>query len=448
MKHLLILPGLLILIFHSSPVSGRDLTSILPLLLRFQPTASADWGASPPGSADRPDHSWLNQFTDITPIPVTTSIATTLAQCPPVPTACILAIDQLQLNQTVYLSRSHTKIQGMDGNKVTLTNANGGSFITLESGIHDVVIEKLNIDGQSHDYQDKNVFGILVSGENIDSIAIVKNSIHHLFSDDGAHGIGIYGSGDTEHNAITNVIIDNNLVSNMRTGSSESIAINGNVKNWEITNNQISHVNNIAIDAIGGEGTSPVQIVNSRTLPGDVDAARYGFIEYNSVTDMSTATNPSYNNEHSWAGAIYVDGGHHIVIESNTVIGSEWAFELGAENCVTPRHILLKNNYAANSYFGDLYIGGYAAIGFNEDTAINCNPFTSVDTNEGHGYLMNITVQNNQFATPPDSQSPPFIQVIEFGNRIRQTIISQPDVSPQHPDGVVSGDQNSIRTTE
>ena len=37
----------------------------------------------------------------------------------------------------------------------------------------------------------------------------------------------------------------------MRTGSSESIVINGNVQRWEISDNRVVNVNNIAIDAIG-----------------------------------------------------------------------------------------------------------------------------------------------------------------------------------------------------
>lgn len=448
MQNLLTLPIILTVILWGSMGLSKDLSSIVPLLLLNQSADTPPWGASPPTDADRPDNSWLGQFSNVTPIPVSTTVDAALTQCPQLPAACIIEIDQLQLNQTIYLDRPHTKLLGKYGNIITFSNSSGGSFIELASSIHDIVIERLNLDGQSYNYADKNIFGIIVNGSSIDKIALLKNSIHHLFSNDDAHGIAVYGTGNSENNAVTNIIIDSNIIHDMRTGSSESIAINGNVKNWEITNNEISTINNIAIDAIGGEGTSPVQVVNGRTLPGELDAARYGFIEYNTVTDMSTVTNPSYNNQHSWASAIYVDGAHHLVVAFNSVTASEWAFDIGAENCVIPRHILLENNSAATSYFGDFYIGGYAAVGFNEDQSINCDPLTSNDDNEGHGYLLNITVKNNTFNTPSSSPSPPFVNVIELGNRIRQTVIIQTGITAQHPDGIVTGDQNSIRVNE
>ena len=101
---------LVLLTTHGSMAYSKDLSSILPLLLLNQPAVSDNWGASPPGASDRPDHTWLDQFTNITPIPVTTTVDAALVQCPQVPTACVLEIDQLQLNQTIYLDRPHTKL--------------------------------------------------------------------------------------------------------------------------------------------------------------------------------------------------------------------------------------------------------------------------------------------------------------------------------------------------
>ena len=432
-------------VFFSGISSGYAANGADALLLLLTPRIyPTTWGSSPPGPQDRPDHTWLNQFANAQPHPLTTPDPpeTPCPQTGP----CVLTIDQLQLSGTMYISRSHTKLIGKPGNRITFANNSGGSFIELESGIHDVVLENLNIDGESRNYRSNSIFGIMVNGENINRIAIKKNHIHHLHSNNDAHAVAVYGIGDTESNAVRNVIIDQNTVDHMRTGSSESIAMNGNVKNWEVTNNTISHVNNIAIDAIGGEGTSEPVAVSGRTLPGVFDAARYGFIENNTVTDMSTRTNPSYGNKHSWAGAIYVDGGHHLLISGNNVTGSEWAYDIGAENCVKPRHILLQNNRASSSYYGDFYIGGYAKKGFEEDQTIECDPRKSIDDNEGHGYVLNVTVKNNSFVTP--STSPHFVHTIELGNRIRKTVIIHPGVAPQHTDGVVTGDENSIRIRE
>jgi len=50
-------------------------------------------------------------------------------------------------------------------------------------------------------------------------------------------------------------------------------------------------------------------------------------------------------------------------------------------------------------YYGDFILGGYDEIGYKEDSergrAINCDPGTSIDDNEGHGYVENVTVRNN-----------------------------------------------------
>lgn len=143
--------------------------------------------------------------------------------------------------------------------------------------------------------------------------------------------------------------------------------VNGNVKNWDIISNTVSRVNNIAINAIGGEGTSPTQVVNGRTVPGQFDAARFGFIENNHVTTMSTLSNPSYGSRHSFAAGIYIDGARDIIINNNIVTDTPWAFEIGAENCVETSNILLHNNQATQSWFGDLLIGGNAS---NDENSI------------------------------------------------------------------------------
>jgi hypothetical protein len=425
-----------------SPAQAENSSTLLLLLLPRH--ATSGWGATFPSQKDRPDRSWLDQFTGITPIEVTSTLEAALQQCPQ--GACVVSVNKLRLDKTFYLSRSNTKIVGLPGNTLTFADAGGGSFIELETGVHDIWIQRIDFDGQAHDYGSNAVFGILVNGENINNIAISNNHIHHLYSNEDAHGTAVYGTGNSESTAITNVIVEGNTIENMRTGSSESIAINGNVKNWEITGNLLRHINNIAIDAIGGEGTAPVKTLNGRVLPGDLDAARYGFIEHNTVTDMSTLTNPAYGSEHSWAGAIYVDGAHHLLIADNQVTDAEWAYDIGAENCVKSRHILLQNNQASASYYGDFYVGGYAAGGFEDNPRINCDPRTSQDEQEGHGNVEYVTAKNNAFTTP--SGTTHFIRTIETGNRIRKTIIIHPGFAPQHPDGNVTGDENSIRVTE
>lgn len=438
----------------SFTASAADIGVLMPVYsLLFDEGVVADkWGADLISESHRPDISWIGNFNGVTPLLVAegSSIEATLASC--ASEYCVLSIGQLQLSDTVYLDRPKTKLQGLAGNRITYLDSvdEVGAFVEIGDNMQEIVIQGLNLDGhfldgQVHEYGNTPVFGILIEGQDIDKISVTGNQVHHINSDDNAHAIAAYGTGASEAAAITNLSIKGNQVFDMRTGSSESLVVNGNVNNWEIVQNAVSRVNNIAIDAIGGEGTAPTQISNGRTLPGPLDVARFGFIQNNTVVDMTTLDNPAYNSQHSWAGAIYVDGARNLLISGNTVSNAEWAYDIGAENCLRSRHIVLENNTAAGSYYGDLLLGGYAPTGYPEDISIGCDPLSSVDDDEGHGYVENVTVKNNQFNTdtPVDDQGR-----INLQFRIRQSIITQSGVSEDHPNGLVSGDENSIRVAE
>ena len=446
------IPVLLISLFASFVFAG-EFKTIAPVMSLLLQNDSA-WGADPIGAEHRPERAWLSQFdSPAATVTVSSTIEEAIGRCPD-DGYCVVQLDKsIVLSGAQFLGRSKTKIIGLPGNKITFSNGGtGGVIFEIWSNSSEIVIEGLEFDGESTNYLSNAIFAIYVSGEKIDKVAILNNEIHHIHSDEDAHGIAIYGEGSTENSAISNVIIDNNHVYDMKTGSSESIVVNGNVKNWEIVENQVVNVNNIAIDAIGGEGTVTPQSLDGRMLPHSLDAARYGFIENNSVTGMSTEGNPAYGSVHSWAGAIYVDGAHHLYIANNIVDGTEWAYDIGAENCVVSRGVTMENNIASNSYYGDFLIGGYAEIGFKEDStagrAINCNPLSSNDADEGHGYVENVTVKSNTFNSPAGSPPAEFVNTFELSYRIRQSIIIHSGVTEDHPNGVVSGDENSIRVSE
>ena len=127
----------------------------------------------------------------------------------------------------------------------------------------------------------------------------------------------------------------------------------------------------------------------------------------------------------------------------NTVQNAPWAFEVGAENCVTTSNITVSDNTASGSRYGDLLIGGYASRGYIEHTDINCDPKASVDADEGHGYVRHTTVKHNNLQTTSPSES-----TLEISNRVRNTVIIHPGIDAQNPDGNATGDQNSIRVSE
>lgn len=438
---------LLLLIPNFSVAQPSAIPSLVQLLLlddTVKPTpTNPEFGAPPVDESNRPDRNWISTFDGIPATPLSGSLQAAINDCSG-NTPCVIELDQLQLTGTVYLNKSNLKLIGTSNNKITYTGTN--SVFLIPSGVHNIVIEGLRIDGRINNTpssRDPDIYGILLYGENINRVLIKNNFLHYLHGAENAHGIAVLGTGNSEASAIRNIIIEHNRLEDLRTGSSEAIAINGNVRNWEVMHNQVSRTNNIAIDAIGGEGTSPTQTVAGRVLPGPLDAARYGFIEYNQINDMSTVTNPAYGNQHSWAAGIYIDGARDIVVRHNTVQNTPWAFEVGAENCVTTSNITVSDNTASGSRYGDLLIGGYASRGYIEHTDINCDPNASVDADEGHGYVRHTTVKHNDLQTTSPSES-----TLEISNRVRNTVIIHPGIDAQNPDGNATGDLNSIRVSE
>ncbi len=408
--------------------------------------AAKGWGAKPLAEKFRPNRGWIQRFPTTPNVIANGSISDAIDACDDIVGKgkyCVVEVTNTATGLPLEIYRSKTKLIGV-ADMNPLTTPENAIFIYIGDNARQVIIENLNLQG--HNADDNNIYGIFVEGKNIRNIMIRNNKIHDFNSDSDAHGIAVYGTGKTSKQGIRNVIIEGNKVYSMRTGSSESIVINGNVKRWEIKGNDVYDVNNIAIDAIGGEGTSATRKDRKgRVLPGLFDAASYGFIEDNFVENMSTAGNPSYNNEESWAAAIYIDGGHHIQIANNVVKNSSWAYEVGAENCLATRHISITGNSATGSTFGDLSLGGYAKKGYKADKSINCNPNTSDDAHEGHGYVKYITVKNNQFNSENTSE-----ELIALQFRLTNTLILEPNVEAVNEtgNGSAKGDQNAVKTEE
>jgi len=403
----------------------------------------AKWGANPVDEKHRPKTAWLNAFSKTPDIVANGSINSAVEQCNAVVGEgkyCVIGIPGGVLNEHVEIFRSKTKLVGTD--QTALRAGKPGTMFYIGDNTRYVAIENLKIEGM--DVGNKSLFGIIVEGKSINCIAIRNNEIYGFSTNNGdAHAIALYGTGEKASEAIRNILISGNTIHDMRTGSSESIAVNGNVAKWQISNNDIYDINNIAIDIIGGEGTAPTRSKDGRTFPGKYDVARNGFIEDNFVENLHTSDNPAYDNEESWAAAIYIDGAHHVEIHDNVVENTAWAYEIGAENCMKTRHITMSGNSAMDSYFGDLVIGGYNTRGYLADRSIECDPAATDDSDEGHGYVRYISVYENDLASTSTSEDDILIQY-----RTTHTIIEQEGVDPVNDNGNGSarGDENAIRT--
>ena len=221
--------------------------------------------------------------------------------------------------------------------------------------------------------------GISVTGAG-SHIELLRNNVHHIEQNfngrdapgRGGNGFGIAVYGTDAKAPITDLIIDGNEVHHLKTGSSESLVVNGNVTNFRITHNVVHDNNNIGIDVIGFEHTAPDPAV---------DQARDGLVSGNSVYNITSRGNPAYGDEQSSDG-IYVDGGTRILIEQNVVHDVDFGIELASEHQNrTTSYITARNNLIYHCHTAGVSIGGYAPErGSTEHSTVVNNTLYENDT--------------------------------------------------------------------
>jgi hypothetical protein len=241
--------------------------------------------------------------------------------------------------------------------------------------------------------------GILIDGYGSD-IQILNNQIHRIQvlraangsscdpSSCNGHGIAIYGQSPAH--SWNHILVSDNEVYDLKTGWSESVTLDGNVRNWSVVNNAIHNNDNIGIDAAGFYGFDP----DPRT-----DYARYGEIRGNRVYDIDTTGNPAYLNPDGtysrFAAGIYVDGGAHIVVEENNSHSNDLGIEVASENTGhNSDHVKVRNNLIYRSVNVGIAIGGYdPTVGGTSNSEIVNNTFYGNDTlHAGFGELF---IQSN-----------------------------------------------------
>ncbi len=238
---------------------------------------------------------------------------------------------------------------------------------------------------------------VLGSGSHIE---LLKNNVHHIQQTfegrdapgRGGNGFGIAVYGTDANTPITDLVIDGNEVHHLKTGSSESLVVNGNVTNFRITRNVVHDNNNIGIDIIGFERTAPDPAV---------DQARDGVVSHNLVYNITSKGNPAYRNEENSDG-IYVDGGTRILIEQNVMHDVDFGIELASEHKDrATSYIIARNNLIYHSHTAGVSIGGYAPErGRTEHVTVINNTLYNNDTSgTGTGeFQMQWNMSDNIFA--------------------------------------------------
>lgn len=279
-----------------------------------------------------------------------------------------------------------------------LTPPEGESSMVKLTNVSYVRIEGFEIRNyRTSDYR-RVPAGIRVFGGG-SHIEILHNNVHHieqnsayrLRSGSGANGFGIAAYGTDATTPISGLIIEGNDVHHLKTGSSESLVVNGNVAGFRITKNSVHDNNNIGIDVIGFEHTAPDPAV---------DRARDGVVSENSVYSITARGNPAYG-EGPDSDGIYVDGGTRILIERNIVHDVDFGIELASEHLKgSTSHIIARNNLIYLCHGPGFSIGGYdLKRGTTEDAVIVNNTLYKNDTwKTGQGeFLMQFYMRNNIF---------------------------------------------------
>ncbi len=230
------------------------------------------------------------------------------------------------------------------------STANGTAMLQINGASH---LEFRNLTIRNLLCQDAN--GILVFTNPIDGttdLKFINITIHDIkwtqlastipTINDNAHPFLVFGSGNTQGSAITNILVDSCNIHNNVTGFSENLTHSGNVDGFIVQNNLVHDNNNIGIECEGNYGSSPIPAL---------DHARNGLVK----------NNKCYNNNspYSSSAGIYIDGGWDIVVEQNESFNNTYGVEIGCEENGTTKNILVKNNILYNNREAGVYLGGY-----------------------------------------------------------------------------------------
>ena len=288
--------------------------------------------------------------------------------------------------ETAVLDAIHATPEGRQG-VLTIQNQ---SYVRIEG------FEIRNFHTAQHHLTPLGI-NVIGSGAHIE---LLKNNVHHIEQTfpgrdkpgSGGNGFGIAVYGTNAQAPITDLIIDGNEVHHLKTGSSESLVVNGNVTNFRITHNIVHDNNNIGIDVIGFERTAHDPAV---------DQARDGTVSHNLVYNITSRGNPAYGNDQSSDG-IYVDGGTRILIEQNTIHDVDFGIELASEHKDrATSYIIARNNLIYHCHTAGVSIGGYAPDrGHTEHSQVLNNTLYANDTSStGSGeFQMQWNMSDNVFA--------------------------------------------------
>jgi hypothetical protein len=301
----------------------------------------------------------------------------------------------VQIKAGTYYEKVNIKVSGTSNKTaITFTNYKDDRVIldgsrSADSGQEDMIrisnkdyirIIGLEITNHTTDKEDALLTGIGIWGKG-KGIEIKNCKIHRIWytgasEASGAQAIAVYGRNGKK--PVSGLVIDGNEIWDIKCGSSEAVALNGNVDGFQFTNNKVHDTSNIGLSLIGdkklgGKAVCPVAADNR---------ARNGFVGYNTMTGNSREGNPSYPKNDFSAVGIYADGAKDVVIAYNTCSGNDIGIEVSNETqgklCsgITVRDNLIFRNKASG-----IQAGGYDETrGWAADCTFTNNTLYNNDT--------------------------------------------------------------------
>lgn len=286
-----------------------------------------------------------------------------------------------------------------DGTGVTVPNADTGFFFV--NGRDWISIEGFEFRNLTTSTAARTPIAIHVRGA-AEHITLRDNLIHDIATTNAngnAHGIAIYADATAP---CTDLLVEGNEIRNCKLGSSEAMAINGNVDGFAILDNWVHDCDNIGIVMIGGEGTAPQP---------SLDRARNGLVERNLVHGIDSLSNPAYAGERS-ADGIYVDGGCCIEIDRNTIHHANLGIELASEHeGLFTEEVVATNNVVHDCHVAGISLGGYDTTvgGTRGVTLVNNTCYRNDSDATGSGELMlqddvaECVIRNNILSATPQA---------------------------------------------
>jgi len=250
----------------------------------------------------------------------------------------------------------------IDGTGLPIPNGLNG-LVTLNN-VSFVQVNGFEIRNYTSSSAALDPIGILVEGAG-SNIQLLNNHVHDITTTgktDNFDALGVAVYGTRAPASLDTVIIDGNELDRLITGFSESLALSGNVQNFQVTNNVIHDNDNIGVDVGGYEKFAPDPAY---------DRARHGYVAGNTVYNVTSLHNPAYRGQRS-ADGIYVDGGADVVIERNLIHHSDIGIEAASEHKGrTSDAVTIRSNIVYSSSTVGISIGGYApGVGGTTDCRI------------------------------------------------------------------------------